>query len=227
MPSLRSFGALVLKPIQIAAKGRASLAALLYGRANAQLERLAGIAPPNGGNLQYAGHDHGAKGGHPLPRGLRWGFDVGEETGLVLNFDGSTLPFNAKAPFCENRPAMGISASTPGLTGTAIGGAAAKLEAQILVEIASISGSLYLYLYNGATASYSSASGAVASTGFHWLHLTDVPFLAGSNNLFLIEAEATAACNVNLRACAVAETRTRTQPQVSAGSVFSSVGRPT
>lgn len=224
MPSLRSLAALSQKSLAIAAKGRAMLAALLYGRANVQHERIAGIAPPNGGRLQYAGHDHGLMGGLPLPRGVRFGFDHGQATDLTLIIDGATKAYDTYHRLQSNRAVLLRTSITPNLTGTAAGGADAKLEGKICLDVVSVSGTIDVSLYSHTTGSRSDVH-SINSAGFARPTFVSIPFQHGALNEFSIEIKSNNACELIVYSAVLAETRSRTQPQQTA-TTYSSVGRP-
>lgn len=224
MPSLRGLSALSQAALAIATKGRAMLPALIFGRANVQHERIAGIAPPNGGRLQYAGHDHAFLGGLALPRGVRCGFDHGENTDLTLNIEGTSYAYDTYHPLQENRRVLFRTSATPGLTGTAVGGSAARMEGKVLVDVVSVSGTIDITLYNHTTNSRSDLI-SLTGTGFARGTWTSIPFQHGAMNEFSLEIKSNAACELIVYSAVLAETRTRTQPQQTA-TTYSSVNRP-
>jgi len=225
MTALRSFATLSQEAIAIAARGRATLAALLFGRGNAQYERLVGDAPPNAGRNNYAGHDHAGLGGVALPRGTRYGFDVGDNTSQIqIQIDGVGKAFNVRHPLITNRDVDFFCSVSERLTGNAVGGSACKMIGRILVDVVSTAGTITFTLYNYNTNTRTTGV-TKSTTGLARLFWLDVPIEPGSRNGFAIEVEANAASTVEVLSILLAETRTQSQPAQN-GTVFSSVGRP-
>lgn len=225
MAVLRSLAALTQKFGAIARQGRFTIPLQLFGRANLQHERVSGLAPPGGGRLVYAGHDHAFEGGLPLPRGCRFYLDHGNGSDLIRNIEGSTYAYDEWHDIIGNRSVLFKCSATPGLEGTAVDTTAPSLEGYVLADVNSISGTLKIALYHLNTSTRSSDID-ITSTGLVWGSWTDIPFTSGDTNEYMLQVRGNNAVEVQIQALMIFESRFRSQPQQADGSVYSSVGRP-
>ena len=207
MPSF-ALSRLQSKSLAIAAKGRAMLAAALSTGAQMFNTNASRGSLPNGGRLQYAGHDHGLMGGLPLPRGVRLWVRP-RQTDLTLMIDGRPKPTTpttdskATAPFCSNF-------RNPGISRAPRRGQTRNSKAKICPDVVSVSGTIDV---STTTTGSRSDVHNINSTGLRDQPLSLIPSSAARSMEFRSRSRATMPVELIVYSAVLAETRSRTQPQ--------------
>jgi len=206
-----------------AALGQKALAAAAW-----LFEKIMGAASP-GSPWIVGGHDHGPRGGWPIPRGAAYSADAGN--GYIWSrtiATAATWEWSDQGDGSERENDTIRAYASPGIDTSRH---SVHWEAYV-GYVATGLGAGELRLYNHTDSSASSALALTFDSSFHWLHFTDVPVRGGDaghvNALGIQMRSNTIGDSIDVLACLIAETVANSQPAAPGGSIvaWDTSGRP-